>query len=339
MATNFCLVKQNLASLSDVANTVDPSTVSGRVTFTPVLGEGQSFHVTADGEDYTIPTAGITAVIDGGKIGDNGAGVSLFAAGDNSNPPKIVYRVVYSGLRAGDSSTSLRLNSVTFEAVPGGVVDLTTVTPVAGTPSPGVVRGAKGDRGEPGPQGERGERGLQGIQGEQGDKGEPGEVTLAQLNQAIRVDTSVGTRVFAGDTMIYGDTGRRMLTQWNSEGEVTYGTLPSGIVPTPGVSGGIYIRRVGARVTISLIAASAGSSALSIPIPDGFRVTSAPFPFTNLFPIRAGGVTHARIGATSIFLGGMTVGANMADDTNSYAASLSWDATQSWPVTLPGMPR
>ena len=129
MATNFCLVKQNLAFLSDVANTVDPSTVSGRVTFTPVLGEGQSFHVTVDGEDYTIPTAGITAVIDGGKIGDNGAGISLFAAGDNSNPPKIVYRVVYSGLRAVGSSTSLRLNSVTFEAVPGGVVDLTTVTP------------------------------------------------------------------------------------------------------------------------------------------------------------------------------------------------------------------
>ena len=197
MATNFCLVKQNLASLSDVANTADPSTISGRVTFTPVLGEGQSFHVTVDGEDYTIPTTGITAVIDGGKIGDNGAGISLFAAGDNSNPPKIVYRVVYSGLRAGDSSTSLRLNSVTFEAVPGGVVDLTTVTPVAGTPSPGVVRGAKGDRGEPGPQGERGlqgergdkgdtgERGIQGERGEQGlkgdkgdkgDKGNPGEI-------------------------------------------------------------------------------------------------------------------------------------------------------------------
>lgn len=177
MATNFCLVKQNLASLSDVANTADLSTISGRVTFTPVLGEGQSFHVTVDGEDYTIPTAGITAVIDGGKIGDNGEGVSLFAAGDNSNPPKIVYRVVYSGLRAGDSSTALRLNSVMFEAVPGGVVDLTTVTPVAGTPSPGVTKGDKGDRGEQGPQGERGERGLQGERGEpgpQGIQGEPG---------------------------------------------------------------------------------------------------------------------------------------------------------------------
>ena len=178
MATNFCLVKQNLASLSDVANTVDPSTISGRVTFTPVLGEGQSFHVTVDGEDYTIPTTGITAVIKGGRIGDNGAGISLFAAGDNSNPSKIVYRVVYSGLRAGDSATTLRLNSVTFEAVPGGVVDLTTVTPVAGTPSPGIIKGDKGDRGEPGPQGERGEVGPQGPQGEpgpQGAQGEPGE--------------------------------------------------------------------------------------------------------------------------------------------------------------------
>jgi len=199
MATNFCLVKQNLASLSDVANTVDPSTVSGRVTFTPVLGEGQSFHVTVDGEDYTIPTAGITAVIDGGKIGNNGEGVSLFAAGDNSNPPKIAYRAVYSGLRAGDSS--LRLNSVTFEAVPGGVVDLTTVTPVAGTPSPGIVRGAKGDRGEPGPQGERGERGLQGERGEPGPRGDAGE----QGPQGIQ--GKQGPKGDKGDTGAKGDPG------------------------------------------------------------------------------------------------------------------------------------
>ena len=201
MATNFCLVKQNLASLSDVANTADPSTISGRVTFTPVLGEGQSFHVTANGEDYTIPTAGITAVIKGGKIGDNGEGVILFAAGDNSNPPKIVYRVVYSGLRAGDSATSLRLNSVTFEAVPGGVVDLTTVTPVAGTPSPGVVRGAKGDRGEPGPQG------IQGEPGPQGDPGERGEVG-PQGPQGIRGERGEqGPKGDKGDTGAKGDPG------------------------------------------------------------------------------------------------------------------------------------
>ena len=201
MATNFCLVKQNLASLSDVANTADPSTISGRVTFTPVLGEGQSFHITVDGEDYTIPTAGITAVIDGGKIGDNGEGVSLFAAGDNSNPPKIVYRVVYSGLRAGDSSTSLRLNSVTFEAVPGGVVDLTTVTPVAGTPSPGVVRGAKGDRGEQGPQGIQGERGEQGTKGERGEVGPQGPQGI----QGERGEQ--GPKGDKGDTGAKGDPG------------------------------------------------------------------------------------------------------------------------------------
>ena len=198
MATNFCLVKQNLASLSDVANTADPSTISGRVTFTPVLGEGQSFHVTVDGEDYTIPTAGITAVIDGGKIGDSGEGVSLFAAGDNSNPPKIVYRVVYSGLRAGDSSTSLRLNSVSFEAVPGGVVDLTTVTPVAGTPSPGIIKGDKGDRGEPGPQGIQGEPGPQGDPGERGEVGPQG-IQGERGEQGLKGDK--------GDTGAKGDPG------------------------------------------------------------------------------------------------------------------------------------
>ena len=201
MATNFCLVKQNLASLSDVANTADPSTISGRVTFTPVLGEGQSFHVTVDGEDYTIPTAGITAVIKSGKIGDNGAGISLFAAGDNSNPPKIVYRVVYSGLRAGDSSTSLRLNSVTFEAVPGGVVDLTTVTPVAGTPSPGIIKGDKGDRGEPGPQGIQGEPGPQGATGERGEVGPQGPQGI----QGERGEQ--GPKGDKGDTGAKGDPG------------------------------------------------------------------------------------------------------------------------------------
>ena len=164
------------------------------------------------------------------------------------------------------------------------------------------------------------------------------KLTKIETPPRTRIDTTVGTRVFAGDTMIYGDTGRRMLTQWNSAGEVTYGTLPSGIAPTPGASGGIYIRRIGDRVTMSLIAAQAGSSASSIPIPDGFRVTSAPFPFTNLFPIREGGVTHVRIGSTFAYLGNMTAGANMADGTNSYAASISWDATQPWPTTLPGTP-
>ena len=164
------------------------------------------------------------------------------------------------------------------------------------------------------------------------------KLTKIETSPPIRIDTTVGTRVFAGDTMIFGDTGRRMLTGWNSAGEVTYGTLPSGIVPTPGVSGGIYIRRVGHRVTMSLVAANAGSSAPTIPIPDGFRVTSAPFPFINLFPIRAGGVSLARIGVAFIFLSGVTNGANMADGSGSYAASISWDATQSWPTTLPGLP-
>src|SRR5699024_8825573 len=115
------------------------------------------------------------------------------------NPPKIAYRAVYSGLRAGDSS--LRLNSVTFEAVPGGVVDLTTVTPVAGTPSPGIVRGAKGDRGEPGPQGERGERGLQGERGEPGPRGDAGE----QGPQGIQ--GKQGPKGDKGDTGAKGDPG------------------------------------------------------------------------------------------------------------------------------------
>lgn len=345
MNPNHCLVTQNIAALiadspKDLDRYPDIANVSGSVTFTPTTAGGQAYHLAGeDGKDFTVPITPVSASIKNGRIEHEGEpGVYLFAAGENSNPQSIVYRAVYSNLYAGLSSPALKLNTVTFEAVPGGVVDLTTVTPVAGTPSPGVTKGDKGDRGEQGPQGERGPQGTKGDKGDTGAKGEPGEVTLAQLNQAIRVDTSVGTRVFAGDTMIYGDTGRRMLTGWNSEGEVTYGTLPSGIVPTPGVGGGMYIRRVGDRVTISLIAATADSTTPSISIPLGFRVTSAPFPYINLQPARPSVTAIARVGANTIYLGGLTVGATLADMRDTYAASLAWDATQTWPTSLPGTP-
>ena len=330
--TNYCEVKQNMGMISedtpgDDDRLPDFTSISGKVTFTPTTAPGQAYQVIGeDGKAYTVPVASIEAdIIDGRIFHEGQEGILLFAAGENANPNRIVYRATYSGLRAG--GIPVTLSTIFFEAVPGGVVDLTRVTPVAGTPVAGTIRGPEG------PEGPQGKQGPEGPQGKQGPPGPQGEVTLEQLNQAIRVDTSVGTRVFAGDTMIYGDTGTRGLVLWNSEGEVTYGEMPVGLAPTPGVSGGIYIRRINEDVTISLVGVNATNVAPVIPVPEGFAVTYAPFPMITMNPVRSKMAVSAKVGRGYLYLTGAIVGDRLADSGSSYAATLTWKTTDSWPTT------
>lgn len=251
LQTNYCTVKQNMGVISEDApgdsdRLPDFTKINGKVTFVPTTASGQAYQLFDDeGNAYTVPIGSIEAdIIDGRIFHEGQEGVPLFAAGKNANPEKIVYRVTYSGLRAGRIPVSL--NAIYFEAVPGEVIDLTDVTPVAGAPVAGTVKGDKGDKGDTGP---KGATGPEGPQGPQGDKGDPGEVTLEQLNQAIRVDTSVGTRVFTGDVMIHGDTGWRDISADISDRE----------------SGKLLIRRVGDQVFLvadALQLTSTGSVAM-----------------------------------------------------------------------------
>ena len=240
MIANYCLIKQNLASLvadssDDSDRYPDVAQISGQVTFTPTTPQGQTYKITGeDGELYTVPVTAITARIEDGKIMHEGKeGVYLFAGGEASNPKRVVYRASYSGLRAGSRGGVIALNAVTFEAIPGGEIDLTTVTPVSGTPAPGIVKGdpflyedftpeqlegLRGPQGEPGPltfadftpeqieilrgpqgvKGATGSRGPQGIQGEKGDTGPRG------ATGATGAKGDTGPR---GPQGIKGDTG------------------------------------------------------------------------------------------------------------------------------------
>lgn len=240
MIANYCLIKQNLASLvadssDDSDRYPDVAQISGQVTFTPTTPQGQTYKITGeDGELYTVPVTAITARIEDGKIMHEGKeGVYVFAGGEASNPKKVVYRASYSGLRAGSRGGVIALNAVTFEAIPGGEIDLTTVTPVSGTPAPGIVKGdpflyedftpeqlegLRGPQGEPGPltfadftpeqleiirgpqgvKGDTGPRGPQGIQGEKGDTGSRG------ATGATGAKGDTGPR---GPQGIKGDTG------------------------------------------------------------------------------------------------------------------------------------
>ena len=178
LQTNYCTVKQNMGVISEDApgdsdRLPDFTKINGKVTFVPTTAPGQAYQLfDEEGNAYTVPVGSIEADIINGKIFHEGQeGVPLFAAGKNANPEKIVYRVTYSGLRAGRIPVSL--NSIYFEAIPGAVIDLTAVTPVPGAPVAGTIKGDKGDQGEQGPQGEIG---PEGPQGPQGDKGDPGEI-------------------------------------------------------------------------------------------------------------------------------------------------------------------
>ena len=252
MIANYCLIKQNLASLvadssDDSDRYPDVAQISGQVTFTPTTPQGQTYKITGeDGELYTVPVTAITARIEDGKIMHEGEeGVYVFAGGEASNPKKVVYRASYSGLRAGSRGGVISLNSVTFEAIPGGEIDLTTVTPVSGSPAPGIVKGdpflyedftpeqleaLRGPQGEPGPltfadftpeqieiirgpqgakgdTGPRGPQGIQGIQGPIGPIGPQGEIGPIGPQGPQGEKGATGSKGATGAKGDKGDTG------------------------------------------------------------------------------------------------------------------------------------
>lgn len=146
---NYCLVTQNLASIIedsayDADRYPDVSDISGEVIFTPNVANGKAYQLfDNDGKIYTVPVSRVQARIINGEIRhENETGVYLFAAGPGSNPDKITYSVEYRNLRSGGLSFSL--SPLKFEAIPGGEIDLTTVTPVAGATPAGTVRGPRG---------------------------------------------------------------------------------------------------------------------------------------------------------------------------------------------------
>lgn len=245
MIANYCLIKQNLASLvadssDDSDRYPDVAQISGQVTFTPTTPQGQTYKITGeDGELYTVPVTAITARIEDGKIMHEGKeGVYVFAGGEASNPKRVVYRASYSGLRAGSRGGVIALNAVTFEAIPGGEIDLTTVTPVSGTPAPGIVKGdpflyedftpeqlegLRGPQGEPGPltfadftpeqieilRGPQGVKGATGSRGPQGIQGPIGPIGPIGPQGEVGPIGPQGPRGEKGATGSKGATGAK----------------------------------------------------------------------------------------------------------------------------------
>lgn len=81
---------------------------------------------------------------------------------------------------------------------------------------------------------------------------------------ALRLDTTVGTRIFAGTTMIYGNTGWRQL--YSSTNQPAWGTISSG--------NSIQVRRDGNQVFLKISGYTGGADdgiRKIFTLPSGFR--------------------------------------------------------------------
>lgn len=155
-------------------------------------------------------------------------------------------------------------------------------------------------------------------------------------NMALRLDTTVGTRIFAGDTMIFSDTGMRALVTWDANGVVTHGELPPGIIPRSGNIGGIYIRRKLSLVTMYVVAAEVSAVNPTIPVPAGFR-SGFPYPSVPVSSSHSKTV-YATSGSSTVTFYGAAVGDLLATASQYFGSVISWEAGTAWPTTLPGLP-
>ena len=155
---------------------------------------------------------------------------------------------------------------------------------------------------------------------------------------ALRVDTTVGTRLFFGKHMVYGDTGRRALASWDAEGNIT-GNMPEGLIPSPGVDGYVAIRRENNLVTMYIRGAEAAQNIVAVRSL-GFGYS----PVTNTWELafcRIGTNTvaknaMARLGAGHVTFSGLTAGDKFGD--HQYHVVIRWAPVDDWPTGLPGTP-
>ena len=161
------------------------------------------------------------------------------------------------------------------------------------------------------------------------------KLTKIETPPQIRTDTAVGTRIFAGGTIIYGDTGWRNIASWLDPSVKLNSNL-----------GKAKVRRIGDIVYFDLkLEVVAETTSILTGVPLGFRagsdfptdagITTAPTPAAGASALRsytAPGVIYAgdkplRTGAITPLQAGITM-----------AWTLSYTTPDPWPTSLPGNP-
>ena len=151
------------------------------------------------------------------------------------------------------------------------------------------------------------------------------EYVDSALANALRVDTTVGTRAFAGDVMIYGNTGVRKVED-----------LATGFDFSTATQHTMTIRRLGNEITLEGVGIrSLSERFITATLPLGFRPRPGEYRTnrglaqigTTLIPL-GNGNTLLRISNSGDLIG---VGSEVQ-------FSVRWTTTDAWPASLPGAP-
>lgn len=144
------------------------------------------------------------------------------------------------------------------------------------------------------------------------------------LAQALRIDTSVGTRAFAGEQMIYGNTGVRSVND-----------LVTGLDFTQRPHHGAYITREGNAVSLWGVGYTLGELHLTELLPSGFR------PPANHYMSNAGTAANS----SNTFLLGhhnqwtrITFSGGVPGEGMQLGIQAKWITLDPWPTSLPGEP-
>lgn len=168
--------------------------------------------------------------------------------------------------------------------------------------------------------------------------GKPYLIPEAQVTEVdLRVDTTAGTRVLLGNTMIFGDTGMRRLASWDEAGAIA-GNMPSGLEPTPGIAGYVAVRREGNLVTLMIRGGRATGTDVRVTLVAGWAANSPTWEIgsTRIGTLSVAKMIQYRLGSAHATFYGASSGDLFGD--NQYHVVIRWMTTDPWPTFLPGTP-
>lgn len=151
------------------------------------------------------------------------------------------------------------------------------------------------------------------------------KLTKIETSPPIRIDTTVGTRVFAGSQMIYGNTGVRKVED-----------LATGFDFSTAAHHTMTIRRLGDEITLEGTGVrSVLERFLTGTLPLGFRPKTGEY---------RGNRGFAQVGSSQIPLGNSNILVRISSVGNLIEVgalvefSVKWITGDAWPTTLPGTP-
>ena len=151
------------------------------------------------------------------------------------------------------------------------------------------------------------------------------KLTKIETSPPVRIDTTVGTRVFAGSQMIYGDTGFRKVEN-----------LATGFDFSTAAHHTMTIRRLGDEITLEGIGVrSVLERFLTGTLPPGFRPKTGEY---------RGNRGFAQVGSSQIPLGNATTMLRISNAGNLIEVgalvefSVKWTTADAWPSSRPGTP-